>query len=440
MPDSLQAALVAYFSPPVWSLIEAVGRVAGEQRVPLFFAGGMVRDLLLNQPGSDLDFVTEGDAIVLARALQQAYGGKLRRHSRFGTATWTPLDMLWRALGVPAADIDPIDFASARTETYRAPAQLPNVAPGRMSDDLARRDFTINSMAIRLDGEHLGTLLDLHGGRVDLAGRRIRVLHDYSFVDDPTRIFRAARFEQRLGFAIEPHTAALLAGGRQWIRFLTGPRVKYELELLLTEAYPETVLARLDELGVWPAVVEGMHWPRAAAASFARLRLLWRAAPWSAALPPTGRTPVYLAVWLFHLASAQREALLQRLQVRRGTQEIVHATAALLETLGGLPAGLPPSEVTARLDRYTAQPGALLAARAVALPPLADYLDLFWTRWRHVRPLLTGRDLRAHNLPPGPRFRRLLDALRAARLDGLLTTRSEEEAWLAALLAAEEEE
>ena len=207
---------------------------------PLYAVGGFVRDLLLAQPNFDLDLVVEGDAIRLAQELVAATGGRLRSHRRFGTAKWIlPAELAGENGQLP----DSLDFVTARTEFYEHPTALPTVERSSIKQDLHRRDFTINTLAVRLTPDRWGELLDFYGGREDLEDGVIRVLHSLSFVEDPTRILRAARFEQRFDFEIEPRTEELIGDALDLLDRVSAERVRHELELILAEAEPERALS-----------------------------------------------------------------------------------------------------------------------------------------------------------------------------------------------------
>jgi tRNA nucleotidyltransferase (CCA-adding enzyme) len=266
MKDLLQQRL----DPPVFALLRRVGELAAEEGVGVFLVGGPVRDLLRGAKVLDLDVAVEGDGIVFARALAQRLGGEVKGHLRFGTAVLV-LRPEWGPPGTPtAAFAAPVklDVASARRESYRRPGALPTVAPGTSYDDLYRRDFTVNAMAVRLDPPAFGELLDPFGGRRDLAARLLRVLHEGSFRDDPTRLFRAVRFEQRLGFALEPGTGRLLgeAVAARALDTVTGERIRNELFLLLSEKNPLPGLRRLRQLSLFRAVHPGFAVEEAAIA------------------------------------------------------------------------------------------------------------------------------------------------------------------------------
>ena len=199
----------------------------------LYVVGGFVRDLLLGQPTLDLDLVVEGNAITLARRLVEKVGGRVRSHGRFGTAKLILEEP--RESGLPPA----LDFVTARTEFYPHPSALPQVERSSIKQDLYRRDFTINTMAISLDRARYGELLDFYGGERDLREGLIRILHSLSFVEDPTRMLRAVRFEQRLGFEIEERTEELLRSALDLLGRVSGDRLRHELLQILREPAPE---------------------------------------------------------------------------------------------------------------------------------------------------------------------------------------------------------
>ena len=218
------------------ALTKQAAAIAAGKNLPLYLVGGIVRDLLMWQTNFDLDLVVEGDAIGIAKEIAEKVGGKLAIHNMFNTAKiilgkWT------------------IDIAMARTETYARPGALPVITPGTLKTDLFRRDFTVNAMAICLNTENYGELIDLYDGLNDLKKKYIRILHEKSFMDDATRIWRAVRYEQRLGFQIEPGTLKLLKRDVVQLKTAGGCRLRRELELVLKEKEPEKTLVRADKLG-----------------------------------------------------------------------------------------------------------------------------------------------------------------------------------------------
>ncbi len=427
----LRDVLARALAPELWALVLVVSETAAQLKMPIYFVGGLVRDLLLGQPPTDLDIVVEGDAIALVASLRDRFGGQLHSHERFGTAKWDLSLGIYAAIaaaagegpGEPDAAETPqvaapgqIDFVTARKEFYSRPTALPDVEPGSIKLDLHRRDFTINTLAVRLDGAYLGQLLDFYGGRRDLRRGLIRVLHSLSFIDDPTRILRAVRLEQRLSFEIEPGTAELIADALPMLDRVTGERIRNEIELALAEADPVRVMSRLDELGVLAHLAPDLSWRAETAAVFERI-------PSFADDPLWGETyragPVvfyYFAVWLAPFAPPVPEEVARRLRVRKATLEHLLALADLLPALAALPDDARPSAVVRTVARFA--PRTLLTARMLDVSPrISIWLDRFMAEWRHVRPTLTGNDLRALGLPPGPLYTRILVRLLDARLD-----------------------
>ena len=246
----------------IMSLLKIISIIAGELRLPIYLVGGFARDLLLGTPSLDLDFVVEGDAILLAQTLSKKYGGKVTSHRKFGTAKWhlaeVRRDLIARDCQTATLESEAlpkaIDLVSARTEFYEKPTALPTVSGGSIKLDLQRRDFTINTLAIRLDGNYFGELYDYWGGLNDLRQGKIRVLHSLSFVDDPTRILRAVRFEQRFAFKIEERTLELLHQAKNYLKDVSGDRIRHELDLIFKEPKAPEMLARMAELNLFPAI------------------------------------------------------------------------------------------------------------------------------------------------------------------------------------------
>ena len=428
----VHALLVESLSPTVWAMVRVIGEEAAALGMPLYFVGGLVRDLLLHKSAIDLDMVVEGDAIVLVRRLQSQFGGEVHTHSRFGTGKWFVTPNVWEKIqaraGIPAQagqqglpgmqDLPPsIDFVTARSEFYQEPAALPEVERGSIKLDLHRRDFTINTLAIRLDGAHWGELLDFYGGRRDLNLGLVRVLHSLSFVDDATRILRAIRLEQRLGFSIESRTLELIDGALPMLARVTGDRIRNEIELALREADPIRVMERLAELGVMEHIEPGLAWTADSAAYFTEVPQ-YRSNPlWAGAVPDESIEFLYFALWLAPLPENVQEATVERLRARKATRADVLAVGQLLAALGRLSADARPSEIHAVCKEHA--PRVLLAARIVLDDDFhGAMLDRFYGEYHHVKTELTGDDLRARGLQPGPRFAYLLEQLLAARLDG----------------------
>jgi tRNA nucleotidyltransferase (CCA-adding enzyme) len=356
----------------------------------VYLVGGTVRDLLLGRESLDLDVAVEGDAVAFAERL----GGEVTAHGRFGTAV------------VRFPDGRHLDVVTCRRETYSASAALPDVEAGTIEDDLARRDFTVNAIAASL-GDDLGRLIDPHGGRADLDRRAIRVLHDRSFVDDPTRIFRAVRYEARLGFRMDAETEQLAREGVPAIRLLSGARMREEVVALLSEDDADPALDRLAELAVAPRLEPGL---------VRRLDAL------RAELDPDA--PQW-RVRLTALAAAH-PGLAERLSLRRQDARAVADALALAPRLAE---ASDPVEITELAGR--APEAALLALARRDSPALREW----FTRLRAVRLELTGTDLAELGVPESPRVGEILEELRRRKLRGELAGRDSELAAAKELIA-----
>lgn len=421
---NLAVQLEKALPPARLDLIRRVADQAIEQRMAAYIVGGFVRDLLLERPSLDFDIVVEGDAIALAKALGKTYGGRITSHTRFGTAKWFLRDSTLWTQGDPPPLPEFLDLITARSEFYEHPTALPTVERGSIKLDLHRRDFTINTLALRLDGHHYGELHDHWGGLADLERGLVRVLHSLSFVDDPTRMLRAVRYEQRYGFIIESRTRHLMVEARSLLEKLSAERVRHELDLILDEEKAPAMLARLAELDLLTAI----H-PALPTSGFERLELI-NASPPTLDLPPSKRTLAWL-LWLAPVSPAQIRVLSRRLRLSASLTKLLLAAAALRADLPSL-AGAAPSAWAARLEDLPA-----LAIYAVSISTAGEAqpaLQTYLTAWRHIKPHTTGHDLKRLGLPPGPQYQHILRRLRDAWLDGEITSKEEETALLQQLL------
>ena len=391
--------------PDLWALITRLADLAVDRASPLYIVGGRVRDLLLERPAADLDLVVEGDALDLVRALALDQGGEAVVHPRFGTATYRNGTLRF-------------DLATARTETYPRPGVLPDVRPGPIEEDLARRDFTVNAMALRLSPPDAGTLLDRFGSRQDLEDRLIRVLHEGSFVDDPTRIMRAIRYEQRLGFRIEPSTLALLSRDLHLLPSVGVDRLRREIDLFLLEPAPELPLLRAKTLGVLPTIDPALHLG-------ARLSEIFKSARRQLGqVEPT----IYLALLLYSVEAGEAMQFLERYRFPKESMRKVEDTLVIRDTEARIgTSALRPSLVYASfkgLDRNSVRVFSIATTDNNARTRAVDYLS----RLADVHPELTGKDLIALGVPRGPDIGRVLNRLLEARLDGLTSSREDEAA------------
>ena len=442
--QNLASQLEKVLPPGRLALLKAVAEAASNQRVALYIVGGFVRDLLLERPSLDFDVVVEGNAIDLAEVLNRKYGGRLTTHSRFGTAKWLIGDV-FSNLGVQLEYPDSaselpefLDLITARTEFYTHPSALPTVEQGSIKLDLHRRDFTINTLALRLDGNHYGKLYDYWGGLNDLREKRVRVLHSLSFVDDPTRMLRAVRFEQRFKFQIEARTAELLSQALSMISRISGDRIRHELDHLLDEDERVAMLARLDELGLLSAIHPALGWNDQIDR---RLRTLEKnPLPLGEVLlgdvgTQLSKRKLAYHFWLIDLPLELLGSVIQRLKIPVALGKQIEAGCRLWADLPGLLTA-SPSQVVSRLEGIAALP---IYANCLATDDekACTILKTYLTHWRKITPTVNGEDLKKRGLTPGPAYKIILAALKEAWLDGKVNSVEEERKLFEQLLAEE---
>lgn len=402
-------------------LLEAAGRAADAEGMAAYAVGGFVRDLLLRIENTDVDVAVEGDGLKVARRLAEMVGARLRPHDQFGTAVLVLPDGLR------------LDVATARVEYYEYPAAPPVVEPSSLKDDLFRRDFTINTLAITLNGPEPFHLVDFFEGQRDLKERTVRVLHDMSFVEDPARVFRAIRFEQRFDFTIGGETLALLksAVARDCVGQLAPARLGAELRYMLAEREPLKMVRRMAELDVLrfvhPALAgDGDGWRL--------LQHLEDVVAWYEPLcpdVPVERWFCYLLALVDPLPAEEARAVGMQIALPGRLQQVLEAFG---QQRRGLPAVLDrrppsrPSEVYRALEGVA--PEALLVLMARSSEDVRHLISHYLTVTRGVEPALGGEDLIALGLEPGPRFTEILEAVRDRRVDGELTTKDQEIAFV----------
>jgi len=396
------------------NFMQVAGEVAQSQGQRLYLVGGVVRDLLLGRTNFDLDLVVEGDAINLAQQLISINPGKIITHPRFGTAK-----LQWSKWSV--------DLATARSETYVKPGALPSVKSGSIRDDLFRRDFTINTMAIELNSSRYGELLDLYGGRSDLEYKLIRVLHEKSFIDDATRIWRALRYGQRLNFQLEPATLELLKRDIPYLDTISGDRIRHELELILKEEYPEKGLRRADELGVLARLHPALKASGWLAEKFGQARQL--------SSPDSPSVWLYLALLAYPLTDEENEQLSSYLRLPKSVAQTLRDTIDIKSKLESLAnPELSPSRIYSLLYGYSS-PAVIANSLAADSPVARQHIHLFLSKLRYIKPALTGEDLKRMGVTPSPRIKEILNLLLGSRLDGEVTSKRDEEdlvkQWLA---------
>ena len=420
--------------PKRLSLLCGLGNLADEGGVSLYLVGGVVRDLLLKRENWDLDLTVEGDGIAFARLVAERYGAGVTLFERFATARLAFRDGL------------KMDIATTRRESYAQPADLPTVQPASIEEDLSRRDFTINAIAVHLNPRQFGRVLDPYRGQSDLRTRTIRVLHAGSFQDDPTRIFRAIRFEQRFNFRLERRTLRLLAkaASTNLIEQLSGPRLQNEILLLFAERNPVRAIARLARLKLLRFFHHRLCYT-------IRVKQVVTALPkaltwWTRRFPDSriDRPLVYLMALLSESGPVVVAWVIRRLALSREHAKNVSTVGRPVDhVLRRLTKGAArPSQVYRLLADFQDETLVLLLAmqqsarHGLRLSLLERHL-VAYAKNKVVKTALTGRDLLTMGLQPGPQYKTILDKLLDARLDGMVTTEAEERALASKLLKKE---
>ncbi len=423
----------------VYERVRTVAEVSRRREIPVYLVGGIVRDLLLRRENRDLDLVVEGDGPHFARLLAAELGGRVRVHEAFLTAVV----------------IDPegfhVDVATARSEFYRAPAALPEVQTSPVRQDLYRRDFTINALAVRLGPEPSPELIDYFGGRRDLDNHLLRVLHSLSFIDDPTRVLRAVRLGLRLGFEISPETLNLVdvALAEGVFDRLSGSRLREELVLLLDDpALAVRGLERLDGLGVLEALHPSLHLAEGDRESLRRVVVAWNWYSVEGLDEPPARLWRLLLLALVAGTGGERdagrdlaagEALADRLMLAGADRALLVGSASRLARTRELLARpeLAAHRVAAALGHLAGEEILLLVASENE--PVRAWARRDLTELRRLELTVRGRDLVARGVAPGPLVGKALAAVRDARLDGRIGPEQELELALELVHRDEEE-
>lgn len=436
---NLGPRLEAALPPDRLKLLNRLAEEAHQQHVAVYIVGGFVRDLLLDRPSLDFDLVVEGDAIELAKSISAKYGGRVTSHSRFGTAKWHLPEAFPNGESLNLPDLKFIDLVSARTEFYQHPTALPTVERGSIKLDLHRRDFTINTLALRLDGHHYGELHDYWGGLDDLKTGIVRVLHSLSFVDDPTRMLRAVRFEQRFSFVIEDRTLELLVEARGLLDRVSGDRIRHELNNILQEDQVANILARLEELKLLSRIHPELTWDEWLDRRISALPNSLPESDWELTYYESEtdlRKDLCYVIWLIRLTPGQAQEVIERIKLPIQIAKTIIASCELWRKLPLL-VEASPSDIVDQLEGLPT-----LARYAVFLATsdghLKNILTKYATKWRNIDTNISGDELKARGLPPSPTYRYILKALRDAWLDERISTKKQEQALLDKLIETQE--
>jgi tRNA nucleotidyltransferase (CCA-adding enzyme) len=419
----LETLMVKSLPQRLLQLLRDLGQVGDEVDLPVYAVGGFVRDLLLGIENSDVDITVEGDGILFAETFAHRFNCRVRGHRKFGTAV------------LIFEDGSKVDVASTRLEYYETPAALPVVERSSLRMDLSRRDFTINTLALRLNAPSFGTLVDFFGAQRDLRDRTIRVLHNLSFVEDPTRVFRAVRFEQRLRFRISPHTESLIRNAvkMNFLDKLGGKRLLTELINILREKEPLQAMERMNSLGLLRFIHPRLQYDAEMQRVLGESRVM---IDWFQLLylktPPLERWVVYLLALTGDLTSEEFQATAVRLALaEQNRQKLCEArqrgdeVLAILQRHAARRRPLPNSDLYRLLHDLPMELLLHLMARTT-LDDVRRVISTFVTHLRVVDCLLTGRDLKKLGVPEGPLYSRILEEVKAARLNGQARTREDE--------------
>ena len=381
------------------TVLESLWKRSANGGLPCYLVGGPVRDRLLDLPLQDLDVSVEGDATELAAELAEELGAKLIVHRRFGTATL-------KLAG------DQVDLVTARKEVYSRPGALPKVSPGALTDDLARRDFSINALALPMRATESG-VIDPHGGLNDMANGIVRTLRRTSFFDDPTRMLRAVRYEQRLGFDLDNSTLSDLSDAvcAGVMTAVSGDRCRRELDRVLNETDPGKALIRAVELRILAAIHPALS----------RVDILKRIIS-----SPNPSPSSYLVGLVYPLSKTEGEAVIGRLKLSNQRAKLVRDTIWLRENEQKLRGAISTSsKLAASLAGVDSE--ALMAVAVLADDQqVRQGLQRYIVELRTVSSRLSGKDLLAMGVVRGPKMAELLGRLLTARLDGLVETVDDE--------------
>ncbi len=413
-----------FLSEEVYEILRNAGKLAEEMGYGAYLVGGSVRDLLMRRPSPDIDIVVEGDGIVFARELAKRIDGKVTPHPRFATAK-----ILKEIKKNGEVKKFYIDIATARTEYYESPAALPKVETSSIKKDLYRRDFTINALAVKLNTKDFGLLIDFFGGQRDTKDKKIRVLHNLSFVEDPTRAIRAIRFSEKLGFKISKHTENLikLAVKMNIFEKLKGPRLYEELILLLKETLPHNSIKRLRDYGllklIHPTIEEKAIYNdlEKAYETIQGIELLFLKEEYR-------KEFIYLMVILWNLSHAEREEFLQRIcspvNIKKELIENIRSAQKTLQLFTPEDSQQFNVKVYSILKPLNIETIILMMIYAKEWQKKAIFNYL--TRLKDIKPLITGEDLKKIGIQPGPVYRKILENVLKEKLQGRLLSKEEE--------------
>ena len=423
MRNNIKNLVMDRLGHDMMSLLERISKVANQSSMPVFAVGGFVRDLLLNVSNKDIDIAVEGDGILFASLLAEEFGGQVKAHEKFGTAV------------VLFPSGDRIDVAMTRLEHYVHPAALPIVEQGSIKSDLYRRDFTINSLAVKLNGEGAFCLMDLFNGERDLKNKEINVLHNLSFIDDPCRLFRAIKFEQRFNFKISKETEEFMrvAVKKRMVDSLSGTRLLNEITLILKEKYPLKYILRMKEFDLLKFISSQIILD---SADLEALEKIETVLSWTENMSLPEKPEVWYVYLLAIIYSLDEESFMETIkklpmQARLKKSLILDLRMCKkgLELLGKDKYWEP--EVIYHLFSDLSIEALIYFLAVDSTDRANKYANIYFTQYCGQAELsLTGDDLVEMGLKPGPVFQSVFKALREAHVKGAIETRDDEVCWV----------
>ena len=384
--------------------LRRINSIAHSHGIQAYLVGGAIRDAMLGLPVSDIDVAVVGLTPEVAQQVAGSLGGEVAAHSQFNTF-------------VVAVSGRRIDLAMARHETYARPGALPTVSPGTINEDLARRDFTVNSMAISLNEDSFGELLDPFNGGSDLREGLVRVLHSDGFRDDATRILRAARYAVRLGFTLDAQTERFLKRDVNYLDTISPARLRDEFDRVIEEDRAVSILELLHSLGALRAIHPALT------LNTRTLDALNRAKN----VQYKDKPALFLSILAYNMPVSGRISLLDRLHLTSHRRSVVEETGLVRSRVQDDPSigDFSRSEIYMRLRSFS-EAAILGCALSEGDGTAAQRVMLYLNELRHIKPLLSGNDLIALGAPQGPRIGELLHDLLEARLDERMETRQDE--------------
>lgn len=405
--------LITRLPDNIYQMIVNIAKFVDEQDFQVYLVGGLVRDLLLGLPNYDLDLVVEGDGISFARLLAEKLKARLREHQKFGTAV------------ILLPNGEKIDVATARTEYYEFPAALPTVESSSLRQDLYRRDFTINAMAVSINTGNFGELIDYFNGKEDLERRLVRVLYNLSFIEDPTRIIRAVRFEQRYGFTMEEQTLSFAKNAidNNLVEELSFHRIREELALILHEIDPLPALRRLDDIGIWKRILPEI---KLDIKTWDALKYLGDYLKYSPIQDKLNKVILYLCGLFIDVEEEKASIVLERFQWPKKETGMVQEFLDLRKKINTL----EPLEDTSLADRYLQfmdyRSETLLVVGWLSSFETRKKIEKFCEKRIDAFLVISGKDMITEGVTPGPQYSSVLRRVLAAKIAGEIEGKSAE--------------